>query len=59
MIQNVCKNSFSGGKSRRNDIPVIKSPFLCKKFPRTTGLHELTPKLLSVLAGLILHSCGV
>ena len=31
MVQNFCKNSFSGGKSRKNDIPVKKLPFLCKK----------------------------
>ena len=59
MVQNFCKNSFSGGKSRKNGIPVNKSPFLSKKSPRITGFRELTPKLSSILAGLILHSCGV
>ena len=59
MVQNICKNSFSGGKSRKNGIPVIKSHLLCKKLPRMTGFYELTPKLQSVLAGLILYSCGV
>ena len=27
MVQNICKNSFSGGKSRKNGIPVIKITF--------------------------------
>ena len=57
MAQNFCKNSFSGAKSRKK--PYLSLPFLCKKSPRITGFHELTPKLLSILAGLILHSCGV
>ena len=52
-IENFCKNSFSGGKSRKNDIPV----FFAKKPPRITEFHELTPKLLNILEGLILHSC--
>ena len=56
MVQN---NSFSGGNSRKKGIPVIKSPFLCKKIHRITVLPELTPKLLIILAGLILHCCGV
>ena len=29
-VQNICKNSFSGGKSRKNGIPVIKITFLKK-----------------------------
>ena len=59
MVENIWKNSFSGGKSRKNGIPVIKSPFLCKLSPRITGFHDLTPKLLSILVGLILYRCGV
>ena len=47
MFQSFCKSSDS------------KSPFFCKKSPRITGFHELTPKLLIILAGLILYSCGV
>ena len=31
MVQNVCKNSFSGGKSRKNGIPVIKITFSLQK----------------------------
>ena len=31
---------------------VIKITFSLQKTPRTTGFHELTPKLLTVLAGL-------
>ena len=57
MAQNFCKNSFSGAKSRKKAYLYL--PFLRKKSPRTTGFHELTPKLLSIFAGLILHSCGV
>ena len=30
MVQNFCKNSFSGGKSRKNGIPVIKITFFLK-----------------------------
>ena len=30
MVQNVCRNSFSGGKSRKNGIPVIKITFFQK-----------------------------
>ena len=57
----VCKNSFSGGKSRKNGIPVVKITFLffCKKSPRITGFHKLTLQLLSIVADLILHSSGV
>ena len=58
MVQNFCKNSFSGGKSRKNGIPVIKITF-CQKSLRITGFHELTPKLLTILKGLILHRFGV
>ena len=31
MVQNFCKNSFSGGKSRKNGIPVIKITFSLQK----------------------------
>ena len=55
----VSKNSFSGGKSRKNSIPVVKITFFCKKSPRITGFHKLTQKLLSIVADLILHSSGV
>ena len=34
MVQNFCKNSFSGVKSRKNDIPVIKIPFSLQKIPQ-------------------------
>ena len=54
-IENFCKNSFSGGKSRKNGIPV----FFAKKPPGITEFHELTPELLNILEGLILHSCDV
>ena len=33
MVQNFCKNSFSGGKSRKNGIPVIKITFSLQKNP--------------------------
>ena len=33
MVQNFCKNSFSGGKSRKTGIPVIKTTILCKSPP--------------------------
>ena len=59
MVQSFWKNSFPRGKSRKNGIPVMKITFSLQKSPRITGFHELTPKLLSILAGLILHSCGV
>ena len=59
MVQNFCKNSFSGVKVEKNTIPVIKIIFFAKKSPRITGFHELTVKLLSIITGLILHSCGV
>ena len=58
VFQNVWKNSISGSKSRNNGIPVIKITFfLQKKIPEITGFDELTPKLLCVPAGLILHWC--
>ena len=44
MVQNVCKNSLSGGKSRKNGIHKIHI-FFAKKSPKITGFHELTPKL--------------
>ena len=59
MVQNICKNSFSGGRIRKNGIPVIKITLFCKNSPKITGFHELKPKLLSVLAGLILYRCSV
>ena len=59
IVQNFCKKSFSGGKSRKNGIPVIKVTFICKKSPNIICFHELMPKLLGILAGLILHSCVV
>ena len=31
MVQNICKNSFSCGKSRKNGIPVIKITFALQK----------------------------
>ena len=34
MVQNFCKNSFSGGKSRINGIPVIKITFSLQKLPQ-------------------------
>ena len=33
MVQDFCKNSFSEGKSRENDIPVIKITFSLQKIP--------------------------
>ena len=33
LVQNFCKNSFSGGKSRTNDIPVIKNHLCFAKNP--------------------------
>ena len=59
MVENFCKNSFSRGKSRKNGFSVMKITFSLQKAPRITGFHELTPKLLSILTGLILHSYGV
>ena len=59
MVQNIDKNSFPCVKNRKNDIPVIKITFSLQNPPRITGFHELTPKLLSKLAGLMFHSCGV
>ena len=59
MVQSFWKNSFPRGKSRKNGIPVMKITFSLQKSPRITGFHELTPKLLIILAGLILHSYGV
>ena len=58
MVQNFCKNSFSGGKSRKNDIPVIKITFYCKKSPNITCFCE-TAKLLSIFASSVLHGCVV
>ena len=59
LVQNFCKNSFSGVKSRKNSIPVIKTTFSLQKISQSTGFHELKAQLLSILVGLILHSCGV
>ena len=38
MVQNFCKNSFSGGKSRKNGIPVIKITFSLQKIPQNYTL---------------------
>ena len=38
MVQNVCKNSFSGGKSRKNGIPIIKITFSLQKIPQNYRL---------------------
>ena len=54
MVQNFCKKSFSGGKIRKNGIPVINITLPLQKIPRITGFHELTPKLLSILVYLTL-----
>ena len=51
MVPNVCKNLFSRSKSRKKCIYAINISF--------TGFHELTPKPLGIIAGLILHCCGV
>ena len=34
MVQNFCKNSFSGAKSRKNGIPVMKITFILQKIPQ-------------------------
>ena len=47
MVENVCKNSFLGGKNRKNGIPVLKITFAYYLSPRITGFHELPPKQLS------------
>ena len=33
MVQNFCKNLFSGGKSKQNGIPIIKITFFVKDTP--------------------------
>ena len=58
MVQRFCKNSFSGSESRKNNISV-KNHLFCRKSLRITGFHELTSKLLSIFAGLIIHNCVV
>ena len=58
MVQNLGKNSCSGGKSTKYGVPVVKISFFCKKLKKIARFYELTPKLLSVLASLILHNCG-
>ena len=52
MVQNMVFY-FQGVKVDKNHL------FFTKKSPRITGFHELTPKVLSIFAGLILHVCGV
>ena len=53
------KIHFQGVKVEKNGIPVIKISFYARNPPKITGFHELTPKLLSIIAGLIYHSCGL
>ena len=54
MVQNFCKNSFSGGKSRKNGIPVIKITFSLQKIPQNYRFPWVNINILSILADLIL-----
>ena len=45
-VQNICKNSFSGGKSRKNGIPVIKITFL-KKIPQNYRFPWVNTKTIT------------
>ena len=46
MVQNVCKNSFSGGKSRKNGIPVIKITFSLQKIPQNYRFSWVNTKTI-------------
>ena len=51
MVQNFGKNSFSGGKSTKYGVPVVKISFSLQKLTKIACFHELKPKLFSILAG--------
>ena len=55
-VERFCKNPFSGVKVEKGHF-CNKNNLLCQKSPRITGFYELTPKVLSILTGLILHRC--
>ena len=55
-VESFCKNPFSGVKVEKGHF-CNKNNLLCQKSPRITGFYELTPKVLSILTGLILHRC--
>ena len=59
MVQNFCKHLFSGGKSRKKTISVITITFSLQKICQNYSFHELTPKLVSILANIILHSWDI
>ena len=46
MVQNFCKNSFSGGKSRKNGIPVIKITFSLQKIPQNYRFPSVNTKTI-------------
>ena len=51
MVQNVCKNSFSGGKSRKNGIPVIKITFSLQKIPQNYRFPWVNTKTIKYTYG--------
>ena len=60
MVQNFwIKIHFQWGKSRKKGISVIKITFYLQKIPENYRFPWVNTKTINILAGLILHSCGV
>ena len=52
-FQNICKNSFSGGKSRKNGISVIKITFSLQKIPQNYSFPWVNTKTLKYVCSLM------
>ena len=59
MVQNFCRNSFSGGKSSKNNIPVIKITFSLQTPLELNRFPCVNTKTIKYTCRLLLHSCGV
>ena len=58
MIPNFCKNSFSGGKSKKNSIPVIKINFFLERNPQNYRFPWINTKTFKYTCRFNC-SCGV
>ena len=56
VVQNFCKNLFSGGKSRKNGIPVIKITFSLQKIPKEYRFPWVSVILIHIKASFVLYT---
>ena len=56
VVQNFCKNLFSGGKSRKNSIPVIKITFSLQKIPKEYRFPWVSVILIHIKASFVLYT---